>query len=86
MTHFNADYAKKMKKPWDNLTPSEKELRLLEDFDDTLSPESRKLFILYDQQVRVRIEKLCQEVFAVGFEAGKNEKAEILKVHLKRFD
>lgn len=78
-------YIKTKDNPWKNLTPNEKELQALDAFDDSLSEEQRKLFCLYDQQLRFRIDRLCQEVFAAGFKTCENN-VDVLKAALKRLD
>ena len=64
--------------------PSKKELSALENFDDTLTEEQRKLFREYELLLSIRIEALNKEMFSCGFNA--NNDVEILKAHLKRVD
>ena len=64
--------------------PSKKEVSALENFDDTLTDEQRKLFREYELLLSIRIEALNKEMFFCGFNA--NNDVEILKAHLKRID
>ena len=64
--------------------PSNQEQLALENFDDTLTEEQRKLFREYERLLSIRIEALNKEMFSCGFNA--NNDVEILKAHLKRID
>ena len=66
-------------------TPNEKEKIALEKFDDSLTTEQRILFREYEKQLHQRLYHYALEVFQCGFETGKNESVELLKVSLKRF-
>ncbi len=65
--------------------PSKQEQLALENFDDTLTEEQRKLFREYERLLNVRIEALHKEMFSCGFYTG-NDDVEILKAYLKRID
>ena len=67
-----------------NLDPLTTEKEALEKFDDTLTEEQRKLFRAYERHLNLRVENLQKEIFCCGFEAGVNNKIELLKAHLKR--
>ncbi|MBQ2740235.1 MAG: hypothetical protein IJF39_01265 [Clostridia bacterium] len=67
-----------------NLSPLPKEKEALEKFDDTLTEEQRRLFREYERLLKLRVENLQKEFFRCGFEAGIDNKIELLKAHLKR--
>ncbi len=78
-------YFKKRKNEiFKNTLPSSREKEALENFDDTLTEEQRKLFREYERLLNIRIESFHKEIFYCGFQAGVNEKVELLQAYLKR--
>ena len=78
-------FSKKITENWKNLSLSNKEKAAYELFDESLTPEQRKLLRIYEQYHCLRLENLHKEIFTSGFSAGSNKDLEILKATLKRF-